>query len=83
MSNTSFCFNCRLFAPGAGGHNELTEDEVDHCLEGECRRHPPCLGVTLIDRHGDEFRHFGEWPKVLGGDWCGLHEPHMESAHGG
>ena len=65
------CFQCRYFAPEGRLHNDLTENQWDECLEGECRAGLPALGQLLTDRHGDEFRHFGEWPKVMAGDWCG------------
>jgi hypothetical protein len=69
--NDSCCFDCVFFAPGGSQHNNLTEDQLDDCLEGECHRNCPTLGDMSTDRHGDEFRCFGEWPKVLAGDWCG------------
>jgi len=65
------CFDCVHFAPGGTRRNELTEDQWDECLEGECHRRTPHLGPELIDNHGDTFRHLGEWPKVMAGDWCG------------
>jgi hypothetical protein len=34
------------------------------------------LGPMLTDRDGDEFRDFGEWPKVLACDWCGEYAPY-------
>jgi hypothetical protein len=71
------CINCRFFAPERPEHDPSKPDFV----EGECRRHPPALGIMLIDRHGDDFRHFGEWPKVLGSDWCGDYEPRREADH--
>lgn len=65
------CFDCRFFAPDHRTCNDLTEDEWDECLPGECRRRCPALGPMVTDRYGDEQRHFGEWPKVLASDWCG------------
>lgn len=69
--NVPCCFDCRFFAPHGAQHNDLTENQWDECLEGECHRNCPDLGNTLVDRHGDEGRAFGEWPKVLAADWCG------------
>lgn len=67
------CFDCRFFVPEGSFHNELTEDQWDECLEGECHVAPPVLGQMLKDRHGDPFRDFGEWPKVMASDWCAKH----------
>jgi len=66
-----FCFDCRFFVPEGERFNDLTEDQWDECLEGECRAGLPRLGQMLTDRHGDLFRDFGEWPKVMASDWCG------------
>ncbi len=66
MLDSSACIDCRFFKP----EGMDTPYDHDH-VEGECRRHVPMLGVMLTDRHGEEFRHFGEWPRVLGCDWCG------------
>ena len=69
------CFDCRFFVPEGSIHSELTEDQWDECLEGECHAAPPVLGQMLEDRHGDSFRDFAEWPKVMASDWCGKHVP--------
>ena len=76
------CFDCEHFAPGGTGRNDLREDQWDDGLEGECHRHPPTLGVELTDRHGDRFRHFGEWPKVCAGDWCSAFQPRRRTGSG-
>ena len=68
---TPLCFDCRFFVPEGRLHNDLTEDQWDDCLEGTCRAEPPSLGELLADRHGERFRHYGEWPKVMASDWCG------------
>lgn len=77
------CFNCRFFVPESSAHNDLTQAQWDDGLEGECRRHTPTLGIMLTDRHGDEFRHYGEWPKVMAGDWCGCFESKVATVHTG
>jgi hypothetical protein len=73
--STSFCFDCRFFVPEGTWLNDLTEGQWDECIEGECRAALPVLGQLLTDRHGDPFRDFGDWPKVLASDWCGQFEP--------
>ncbi len=69
--NEPACFDCVYFVPFSSWHNHLTEEQWNEGLEGECRRHVPHLGEELTDRHGDTFRHFGEWPKVMACNWCG------------
>ncbi len=68
------CFDCVHFTPGGTRRNDLTEDQWDECLEGECHRHTPHLGPVFKDRDGDTYRHFGQWPRVMAGDWCGEFE---------
>ena len=65
------CFDCRFFVPDHRTGNDLTEDDWDECLPGECRRLPPALGDLVEDRYGDKDRCFGQWPKVIASDWCG------------
>ncbi len=74
-----FCFDCRFFVPEKSFHNNLTEEQWDDCLEGQCRAGLPVLGRRLKDRHGDPFRDFGEWPKVMASDWCGKFERRIRS----
>jgi len=73
------CFYCFYFTPASIDRNSLTEEKWDDCMEGECRRHVPHLGQLLTDRHGEEFRHYGEWPRVLAGDWCGEFRPRRQA----
>jgi len=74
-----FCFHCRFFAPDEAGHGNAAHGHWDECMEGECRHDTPRLGDLLVDRHGDAFRHFGQWPKVMAGDWCGRFEPRQDA----
>ena len=78
--NILFCFDCWFFIPEGRRFNDLTEDQWDDCMEGECHAGVPKLGQMLTDRHGDPFRDFGEWPKVMASDWCGKLEPREQSA---
>ena len=81
--NATVCFYCVYFVPDPLQHSDPDPGQWDECLEGECHRHVPRLGVMLKDRNGDSFRHFGEWPKVAAGDWCGEFKPREgESASG-
>ena len=73
--DSPFCFDCRFFVPDDRLHNDLTEDDWDEILEGECRAGLPALGPVVTDRHGDEYRHYGEWPRVLASFWCGQFQP--------
>jgi len=66
VSNTT-CLYCQFFAPQCRWI-EGVRMETD---EGECRRHSPSLGVLCSDCHGEEIRQLGEWPQVMGSDWCG------------
>ncbi len=72
---TPFCFDCRFFVPEGKLHNDLAEEQWAESLAGECRRLCPALGPMVTDRHGDQFRHFGEWPRVMAAEWCGRFEP--------
>lgn len=80
MTDLPYCFDCRFFVAQGRTHNDLAEEEWDECRTGECRRHCPPLGPMETDRHGDAFRHFSEWPKVMAGDWCGEFEPKRSAA---
>ena len=73
--DTPFCFDCRFLVPDDRLHNDLTQDDWDDILEGECRASLPALGPVVTDRHGDEYRHYGEWPRVLASFWCGHFQP--------
>ena len=65
------CFDCDYFEIEGKDVSAMTEaDWQDGCAEGECRFNPPVLGPE-IERDGDTFRCFGEFPKVLSSDWCG------------
>jgi len=77
MTMFPFCIDCRYFAPKDRFHNDLDEEEAasPELMDGECRRCPPVVGELLTDRHGDTFRHYGEWPRVMGCDGCGAFEP--------
>lgn len=72
---TRCCFNCDYFHLEDHGVGEMTEaDWQAGFAEGECRISPPVLGPE-IERDGDTFRCFGEFPKVLSNDWCGQFKP--------
>ncbi len=75
--HSPFCFDCRFFVPDGRLHNDLTEEQWDEALEGECRAGLPALGPLVSDRHGDEYRHYGEWPRVLASFWCGQFQPKL------
>lgn len=69
------CFDCDFFHIEGKDVSELTEaDWHGGCVEGECHFNPPVLGPE-IERNGDTFRCFGEFPKVLSSDWCGQFQP--------
>lgn len=69
MDTATECSDCRFF------HREYAPAEQPLVAEGECRRHPPVVGELLTDRHGETFRHYGEWPRVMDSDWCGSFDP--------
>jgi len=66
------CFDCDFFMPsGIADASELKESDWKTGAEdGECRRHPPHLG-PMVKTKNDEFRHYGEWPRVMFCEWCG------------
>lgn len=82
MTSNPSCLDCRYFVPEGRLHNDLDEEEAARPdrVDGECRRYCPTLGQMLTDRHGDGFRHYGEWPKVMGCDSCGEFRPHERAA---
>jgi hypothetical protein len=57
-------------------------DWVTGAEDGECRRHPPYLG-EMIKTKNDEWRHFGEWPRVMFCDWCAEFIPRKERCPSG
>ena len=69
------CFDCRFFSPGEHGcpswetENSLPK-QWDESFEGLCRFNTPLLGDLIKDKDGDEFRFFGQWPKMMACDWC-------------
>ena len=69
------CFDCNFFELDNGiarGHTE-SDGAAGH-TEGECRFNPPVLGPE-IERDGETIRLYGEFPLVLGTDWCGRFQP--------
>ncbi len=68
-ANARMCFDCRFFSTGR--LSPLTEKDWDEALPGECRRYPPQIGDMVKNKHGDEEHWFGEFPKVMAGEWCG------------
>ena len=71
-SQSPCCWHCRLFEPT---HPVAHEKPYDETLPGEARPHPPLVG-DLIKRGTDaEGRWFGNFPRVMAGDWCGQFQP--------
>lgn len=69
------CFDCRFFCrEGIDKADELTAEDWDECLEGDCRRSPPVVGRF---RGEDEYLRYdyGQWPLVQAVNWCGAFEP--------
>ncbi len=76
------CYNCRFFSLGEHGspayESENLSKEFEDDWEGICKFNPPVLGELMRDREGDDFRHYGEWPKIMAGEWCGKFELRYE-----
>jgi len=73
------CYLCRFFSPGDSGtprDEELEEipEGGDYTLVGVCRRRPPELGPVVRQSDGEDWRTYGEWPRVMACDWCGEFE---------
>ncbi len=69
------CFDCDYYQIDNKEVSDLTDDDWQGgCAEGECRFNPPVLGEE-IERNGDKYRSYGEFPKVLSSDWCGQFRP--------
>ncbi len=76
MTTYPVCFSCRYFRPeGLDYADELTEDDWDACMDGECRRNPPQVGDFIKAGTIDEERWYGNFPRVMACDWCGAYEP--------
>jgi len=70
----NFCFDCKFFAPQKsiyGNPNELTEKNLNEQFEGECRRNPPVIGIVHPNEYDEDFRGYGDFPKVFPNCWCG------------
>lgn len=69
------CFDCEFFQIDNNDVGELTELDWDlGRATGECRHSPPIVG-DLSNSNGEEFRAFGEFPKVFVTEWCGQFQP--------
>lgn len=73
------CFDCRFFVPEGKRINDLTDEQWDECLEGQCRVCPPTLGPLFTDSQGHSVRGFGVWPRVKATDCCCKLEPREKS----
>ena len=67
------CWHCRFFEPP--NPEVLNQPWTDETLSGECRLHPPQVGDLLHRGTEDEERWFGNFPRVMAGDWCGQFWP--------
>ncbi len=69
------CFDCRFFSPeGIQRVDDLTEQDWDECLDGECRKSPPSVGRFRGEEQYYQYD-FGQWPHVQAAEWCGEFEP--------
>lgn len=70
------CFDCRFFCTfdGDARADDLTQADRQESLQGHCRRNPPIVGHFRGEGQSLEYD-YGQWPLVLGGDWCGRFEP--------
>ena len=78
MATKIECFNCRFFAREDTGRptdpNEVIP-EKGISGQGECRRHSPRHGNTLVREDGSEYDCYGDWPQTWAEAWCGEFEP--------
>ena len=66
------CFNCEFFQVDGKECAGVTEEDWDEGRAvGECRLNPPVVGDPAVNLDGEEFRLFGEYPRVVCTDWCG------------
>lgn len=70
------CFDCRFFCTFDGDTraDDLTQSDLHECLQGHCRRNTPIVGHFRGEDQALEYD-YGQWPLVLGGNWCGRFEP--------
>ena len=67
------CWHCRFFEPS--DPSSLEKPWTDETLPGECRLLPPQIGDLIKRGTDDEERWFGNFPRVMAGDWCGQFQP--------
>ena len=70
------CFDCRFFCTfdGETRADDLTQSDLHECLQGHCRRNTPMVGHFRGEDQALEYD-YGQWPLVLGSNWCGRFEP--------
>ena len=76
------CLDCGFFCTLNGDHaDDLTQADLKRCDQGECWRNTPAVGRFRGEDESLEYD-YGQWPVVLGCDWCGRFEPCANARHG-
>lgn len=73
---TQECRNCKFF--------DVLTDVTTRQQTGVCRRHPPTTFAQAIPMPGKNgvainWNYSSMWTMVKEGDWCGDHEPRLDS----
>ena len=63
------CWHCSFFHPE--GIVSRQQPLFDEAQPGECRIYPPQVGDLIHRGTDDEQRWYGNFPRVMAGDWCG------------
>ena len=70
--NRPQCWHCRYYMPDEDFYPTWEQDQRSGCGQGTCRRHCPIAHKPDED---ERVVHYGYWPVVLSGDWCGEFRP--------
>ncbi|MCA9253439.1 MAG: hypothetical protein KDA54_20090 [Phycisphaerales bacterium] len=66
------CWRCRYYVPNEDDYPNWEQDQRSGCGQGTCNRHAPTPQKPDQD---ERVVHYGYWPVVFSGDWCGEFAP--------
>ncbi len=63
------CWHCQYYVPDDDLYPNWEEDQRSGCGQGTCHRR--CPVAQKPDDEDERVVHYGYWPVVLSGDFCG------------